>query len=435
MGGWVRAPFFERFSGFESFPFRRRVHAPSTAADANRQYHEDFRMKLRLSPKNIVGTALLIFGTVGFLTIPFSIPDNIGVGDFRPYWSSSFLLRHGQDFSNPTNMDLIERTLTGWNEPFTMYAWFAPTGNLLLLPYTLFSFKRATYYWLMTNILIVFLSAILLNYNTKIGIWIPLIVAFGFSATLHSLVLGQVNTLVLLGMVLFLFFTASRHDFAAGASLALTTVKPHLVILTLPLLILNVTWRKNWVVLVGFLSALTACAFILCILYPSWLNSFWQVITSGMSGFRVTPTIPGLLVHSGNHILVILGKWLWLVGLFSAIVVWWRFKNKLNQRILIDFSIIAGILISPIGWSYDHIVLLIPLMHVLEWMINNSLVKRDAIAILSGLVIVDLVSLYERTLSVSEVWFFWTPMIIMAIYVFAWKKKRSSDLNGLIKAV
>ena len=105
----------------------------------------------------------------------------------------------------------------------------------------------------------------------------------------------------------------------------------------------------------------------------------------------------------------------------------------MNQRILIDFSILVGILISPIGWSYDHIVLLIPLMHVFEWMSNGSLAKKDVIAIISVLIIVNLVAVYERTLSVSEVWFFWMPLIILATYLFAWKQKRSTDLNGLIR--
>ncbi|HZJ22099.1 MAG TPA: glycosyltransferase 87 family protein [Anaerolineales bacterium] len=390
-------------------------------------------MNLWISPKRIIGIALWIFCAVYFLTVPISFPDNIGVGDFRPYWSSSFLLRHGQDFSNPTNMDFIERTLTGWDEPFTMYAWFAPTGNLVLLPYTLFSFERAAFYWLITNIFVVFLSVILLCNNAKTGVWIPLFVAFAFSATLHSLVLGQINTLVFLGIVLFLFFSASGNDFAAGTSLALTTIKVHLVILTLPLLIIDAAWRKKWYVLVGFLSTITACAFILFLLYPPWLNSFLWVITSGMSGFREAPTIPGLLVHAGNYEFGILGKWLWVVSLILAITAWWGLKNKLNQRILIDFSILVGILISPIGWSYDHIILLIPLLHVLEWMSNGSLAKKDVIAIIAVLIVVNLVALYERTRSVSEVWFFWVPIIILTTYLFAWKQKRSTDLNSLLK--
>ncbi|MFH1184923.1 MAG: glycosyltransferase 87 family protein, partial [Chloroflexota bacterium] len=125
----------------------------------------------------------------------------------------------------------------------------------------------------------------------KTRVWIPLVAAFGFSMTLLSFIAGQVNTLVVLGLALFLFLSASRRDFAAGASLALTTVKPHLVILTLPLLILDIMWRKQWRVLAGLVGALLGCALVLFVLYPGWPISFWHLVTSGMNTIRETPTL------------------------------------------------------------------------------------------------------------------------------------------------
>ena len=379
-----------------------------------------------MSPKNVVLTALLIIGTAILLMTPISLPSNMGAGDFRPYWSSSYLLAHGQDFSDLSNMGRIERTLTGWNESYTMYAWFVPTGNLVILPYTLFLFTRATYYWFITNIVVVFLSAILLWHNTKIRIWIPLSATFGFSMTLLSLYYGQVNTFVMLGLALFIFFNASKRDFTAGMSLVLTTIKPHLVILTLPLLLLNIIWQKQWRVLAGFVSTLIGCAFILYALYPQWAVSFWLVITTGMSSFREAPTIAGLLVHVNAYLY---GKWLWIAGLFLATIIWWKLKKDLNQRIFIDVSILAGMVIAPVGWSYDQIMLLIPLLHVLEWIISGSVSKKSTIVITLILIVSNLMSFYERVLSLSEVWFFWIPLMVIAVYVFAWKQRQEIDLN------
>lgn len=209
-----------------------------------------------LSKQNTLKIILLIVGVTVFLVMPFSLPPKIGAADFRPYWSSTFLLAHGQDFSDLSKLDDVERTLTDWSEPFTMYAWFAPTGNLVLLPYTLFPFPRATYYWLLTNIVVVFFSALLLWRNMTSRAWIPLVTTFSFSMTLLSLIVGQVNTLVVLGLALFLFFSELRRDYAAGASLVLTTIKPHLVILTLPLLLVDIVRHKQWRVVVGFTGVL-----------------------------------------------------------------------------------------------------------------------------------------------------------------------------------
>lgn len=378
--------------------------------------------------KNIAALVLLIILIIGVLIFPIPIHSNIGSGDFRPYWSSSFLLRNGQDFSNLSNMDWVERSQTNWRESYTMSAWFAPTGNLILLPYTFLSFTRAVYYWLITNIFVVFLSAMLLWQHIKTHTWIPLGVFFTFSATLVSLYMGQVNTLVVLGLSLFIFLSTTKHEFLAGTCLILLTIKPHLVILTLPLLILNIFWQRKTRILAGFISALVLCALILWSINLYWLNSFWQVITSGMSSFREAPTIPGLLVHAGYGY----GKWLWMIVLSLAMLIWWKIKDKVNQRTLIDTTILIGMLVSPIGWSYDHIILLIPLLHVFEWMVGNTLSKGNIIVVALLLVIANSLSFYQRTLSVSEVWFFWIPLVSLIIYIFSWKQKLERTLGATL---
>lgn len=369
---------------------------------------------------------LLIIGVVAFLTISFPVPANIGAMDFRPYWSSSYLLAHGQDFSDPEKMDNVEWALTGWNEPFTMYAWFAPTGNVILLPYTFFPFTRATYYWLLTNIAILFCSALLIWRNIRIRAWIPLIATFGFSMTLLSLIAGQVNTLEVLGLALFLFFSESRHDYAAGVSLALTTIKPHLVILTLPLLLLDVVRHKEWRILIGFVGALGVCSLILFGFYPAWPIRFWQLVTAGMNTVRETPTIPGLLVVAGESVW---GKWIWLLALLLATVIWWKRGENWDRRTLIDVSILAGILVSPIGWSYDQVMLLFPLLRVLGWMVNGSLPRRDAIAIVVVIIVANAITFYQRILTPSEVWFLWVPLAVSVVYVFAWRRRQIKLLS------
>jgi len=381
--------------------------------------------------QTVLKIVLLIVGVVIFLAVPSQLPAKIGAVDFRPYWSSSFLLAHGQDFSDPSTVDNVERTLTGWSEPFTMYAWFAPTGNLVLLPYTLFPFTRAAYYWLLTNITIVFFSALLIWRNTTSRAWIPLVATFGFSMTLLSLIFGQVNTLVVLGLALFLFFSELRRDYAAGASLVLTTIKPHLVILTLPLLLMDIMRRKQWRVFAGFTGALAGCALILFVFYSAWPISFWRLVTLGMDTARETPTISGLFVLAGDRIW---GKWIWVVGLFVAVAVWWKRGKTWDRRALIDVSILAGMMIAPVGWSYDQVMLLFPLLRVLEWVVNGSLVRKDAIAVALVLVIADAITFYERILTPSEVWYFWVPLVVAVVYVFAWQRRQTGFLALASKA-
>jgi hypothetical protein len=332
---------------------------------------------------------------------------NIGTGDFRPYWSATYLLAYGQDFSDLSLMDHTERTLTGWDQSFTMMAWFAPTGIVILLPFTLFPFEQAAYFWLLTNILVLSASAFLLWKDVKRKIWIPLVAVFAFPMTLLSLYVGQINTLILFGLAVFISLKKPEHQYLRGIGLALTTIKPHLVILTLPLIILDCIYKKHWKILIGFFGSLLVCSIILFAFYPSWPISFWNLVSSGMSTIRETPTISGLIAYTTGQPW---GKWIWMPGLFVSIIFWWRRKNHLDINEMIIFSIILGLLISPIGWSYDQIVLLIPMLLLLGNLIKNKTPITIRIITTFSFIIIYGISFFLRILNLNEVMFFWIPI-------------------------
>lgn len=358
--------------------------------------------------------------------LPKSLPRTVGSVDFRPYWSSTYLLAHGQDFSDPALMDDIERALTGWKEPYTMHAWFAPTGNLVLLPFTLIPFSWAADFWLLTNIAVVSLAVLLIWRKSTLNAWIPILAGFGFSMTLVSLAVGQVNTLVLLGLTLFLFFNRSNHPYAAGASLILTTVKPHLVILTLPLLVLDVIRRKEWRVLAGFGGTWVGSMLLLTLLYPNWLNSFCRLVKVGMHTLRETPTISGLLVVTGGGTW---GKWIWIAAVPLAAALWWSRARFWRRRRLIDISVIAGLVVAPVGWSYDQIMLLFPILSILEWVSTDALSRRDMLTVVGLLIVTNGITFYQRALFPSEVWFFWVPFAVGSIYAFSHRRKSTLGLS------
>jgi hypothetical protein len=341
---------------------------------------------------------------------PYPQNLNIGTGDFRPYWSASYLLRQGQDFSNPILMDKIERTLTGWDKSFTMMAWFAPTGMVILLPFTLLPFEKAAFLWLLLSILVLCITAFLLWEKGNRKIWIPLLVIFAFPMTLLSLYVGQINILVLLGLAIYLSLEKSKYQYLRGVGLALTTIKPHLVILTLPLIILDSIYRKQWKLLIGFSGALLFSAIILFAFYPSWISSFWILISFGLSTLRETPTISGLIVHTTGQSW---GKWLWIPGLFIFTVFWWIRKEKINFHHMIYYSIPLSLLVSPIGWSYDQIILLVPTFFILIRMMNFETNEKSKKLVKIILTITYLIIFILRIFSPNEVWFFWTHVIIL----------------------
>lgn len=379
-----------------------------------------------MTPESQAGLriTLLLCAVGAILAFPLPLPERTGTTDFRPYWASSYLLSRGQDFSDPAMIDAVERTLTGWEREYTMSAWFAPTGNLVLLPFTLLPFARAAYYWLLLNVAVVFTSALLLWRGPQPKVWIALVAAFSFLMTLLSLIYGQVNTLVLLGLALYLHFIERQRQAAAGVSLALTTIKPHLVILALPLLLVDGLRRRQWRVLAGFGGVLTGSALLLFALNPQWPYRFWRLVSGGMELVRETPTLNGLLVLAGEGLW---GKWLWLPALLVAIAGWQLKGTGWQPRPLLDVAVMASLIVSPVGWSYDQVLLLLPVLSVLGWAAGGSLSKADTLAVILALLSANAVTFYQRVLTPSEVWFFWTPLVIAGVYAYAWWRKNGQS--------
>ena len=358
----------------------------------------------------ILGALLLIF--------PISLPPGAGDRDLRAYWSSSYLFAHHEDFSDPVRLGEIERRLTTHDETGTLFSWFSPIGNVVLLPLTWLPFNRAVSFWLMFNVLVLFYSTLLIWGNVDSRTWIPLLAAFSFSMSVLSLIFGQVNFLELLGLALFLSLSKTNKPILAGASLVLTTIKPHLVILTLPILLLDILRKKEWKILAGFGFAFLFCIAILIAYYPPWMHSALIVITSGMSNVRETPTINGLLVLLGEYNM---GKGVWFIALILGIVWWLRRGQGWDRRHLIDISLAVSLIVSPIGWSYDQIMLLFPILGLLAWVVQGKLPKATSIFIVIGLILIYLLAYFQRTFTPSDVWFFWIPVLILGLYLVALK--------------
>jgi hypothetical protein len=362
---------------------------------------------------------ILLLGGI-ILLFPVSLPPGAGDWDLQAYWSSTYLLAHGQDFSDGIALGEVEHALTTRNNPETLYSWFSPIGNVLLLPFTAVPFTTAVYYWLILNIIILFYSTMLIWGDSNPHTWIPLVAVFSFSMTVVSLVFGQINTWEVLGLGLFLSLSRSNKQYLAGASLVLTTIKPHLVIITLPILFLDLLRKKEWKTLAGFFIALAFCFAVLFAFYPSWIQSFLGVITSGMSTVRETPTINGLLVLLGDHTF---GKLIWFIALVVGSLLWFTRGQNWDRRTFIDISLTAGLIVSPIGWSYDQVMLFFPVLSILAWVAKGELPKQTSRTIVAILIVANLAAYVLRTFTPSDVWFFWVPFVVLGLYLIGGREK------------
>ncbi len=191
---------------------------------------------LKPSRRRIILYPFLLLGIVLVVALLDGLPANTGKVDFRAYWSASHLLAHGRNSSDSEALLEVMTTKTGWDGDYAMKTWNPPWVLVWLLPYGRLDFERAANLWLGTNLLFLFAAAVV-SWRFYAGearrVWLPILVAVLFPSSLVALIYGQMNLLVLFGLVMFFHFRAAGKAWAAGLMLAFTLAKPHLVYLAL----------------------------------------------------------------------------------------------------------------------------------------------------------------------------------------------------------
>ncbi len=367
---------------------------------------------------------------------PIPVPSTIGRGDFRAYWSAAYLLTQSENFADVEQLLLVEQQHTEWKEDFAVLTWNPPWLLALLLPYTTVSFVRATWLWLLTNIMMIFTGSILLwktfakQASTQRRGHLASLIGLLFLPSLITLLMGQVNTLVFFGVAAFLFFAKRKQFFVAGLCLGLTLVKPHLVYITLPIILLHMVWtRRDFRALAGLTVGIVALTAVVFALRPSFLSDYTQTVSQGSLLAWETPTLGGVLATTLGW------QWARLMGIVIlplAVWQWWRYHNKIDLSIWVSGTLLLSVITAPFGWAYDVIVLLIPLIQIFVWIADGKYNQLEAFGWAVLFIGINLGAIYQRTLGIHELQAYWVPIAIALAYFLAYYRLgRSRTLEKL----
>ncbi len=177
-----------------------------------------------------------------------------------------------------------------------------------------------------------------------------------------------------------------RGWFWAGAALILTTVKPHMVILVVPYLLLYMAYRRKWQGLLGFISACVLCMLVLFIFRLPWLTDFLGLFAIAPVNWA-TPTIGGLLsfIHlteATRYIILLLIPLAWILA---------RPQTTIRFETSVALLIILTVPTTFYGWSYDQSILLIPLACIFSWLLSssNKWIHKAIIATMVGMLLIN----------------------------------------------
>ncbi|MBE9524402.1 MAG: DUF2029 domain-containing protein [Chloroflexi bacterium] len=157
---------------------------------------------------------------------------------------------------------------------------------LVFLPFAFiedFLVARAAWMTVMelAHLSILFLTLKMINFNpSKFAIFALLLFSLFNADFAQALIDGNPSSLATLFAVLALFFIYRRSDGLAGIFLALSTIKPQLVILFFALIWLWAFSKQRWRIIYSSLLTLILLLGISFVLQPSWFSEFINDLTT-----------------------------------------------------------------------------------------------------------------------------------------------------------
>ena len=326
--------------------------------------------KLRKSPVYSVAlwvlVVLLCVVLVSIAVPRFQQPNFLYYDDYVEYWAAGRLnLRRGNPYSPSELLGL--QIAIGRLENVPLMMWNPPWTLAIIMPFAVLSYPTSRLAWFLFSIIVILLSVDWLwrySGGSPRLKWIAYLIALTFGPALHTLKLGQITPILMLGVVGFLRSVDRERWVQAGAAMALLSIKPHLIYLPAFVIGLWILHTRRFSVVTGFSLVILAALCASWLVNPALLNGYLVAVTSYPPGQWLTPTLGGLLrLHTGPH-LFILQSIPALVVCIWALHYWWCRRNRWRWAEQMPLLILVSAATAPYGWNHDQIVSLLAIIPV-----------------------------------------------------------------------
>lgn len=351
-----------------------------------------------------------------------------GTNDYIEYWTAGQLLKAGDnpyDFpklhQKQLELDLPHKfPIIMWNPPWLL-VWMYP---LLWLP-----FMESALVWLLVNAGLLILSATLI-WRTLQGskgqrpVGIAWAACMLFVPALMTLRMGQTSSIILLGVAGFYFFACRGRCAAAGACLALVTIKPHVVYLLGLAVVWWVVTERRWRLVAGAAATMLPTLAVLTLLWPGWWSGYRAAMAEPPLYWK-TATMGGILRQfvftewpQAQFLPPILGS----VGLFGYLLLR---RPTLDWKAMTGPLLLLAVPTAAYGWAFDQTVMMLPYLTVVAWLVEpGALTSRQKAVVGTGLVLIGAGMVALNLREIPELYFFWPPWALGAVYLYAWAVRR-----------
>lgn len=345
------------------------------------------------------------------------------INDFIEYWTAAMLLLRGSNPYSPEELLLAQRAL-GWQQAEPLMMWNPPWTLTFLLPFAALDYETAQFAWFLCHALIVFLGGLLLwrvyggaSAHRRDAV----VAALTFAPVYFALLLGQIGPLVLLGLIGFLRGIKHGSWTAAGASLALAAIKPHLVYLVWLGLALWILREKNWRLACAFAGSGLAVAAAPLLFAGDVYAHYFRLLQGG----GVTRPLEWATPAPGTalaQLFSIPGAWIrWLPAVLGALWFvrhWSRRSDTWDWIAETPLLVAVSVATTSFAWTFDHVVLLPALIH------GAALLRaRDANGAKAAIIGIHLalgaLLIAMKIFVRNDFWYFWAAPSYLLLYLCA----------------
>jgi len=373
----------------------------------------------------LIASVLLLLRLNLILTHPTYVP----IDDFVRHWASGYIFfTHGDPYS-PTQIQVLQDQVTApYLKAEVITPNYVPPWTMLLLGvFGQINYPTSRLIWLIFNIFLLLLSIEMIwkfYSGPKKYKWLGLVIGFSFGPSIAVLEKGQTTCLVLLGIVGFIYFIEFKPNFwIAGMFSALITVKPQLLYLFWIALLLWSFKQRSFIVIFSCGLTLLALSVATLLIDPHAFEKYYQAVLKYPPTLFATPTIGGFL----RYYLIGINKF-WPqfipvgIGLIWCIYHWFKNKEDWHWTTEAPMLIFASIILSSYCWTYDMVLLVVPVLQAWIWLISGWKGLYSVVLSLTHFLINFIDLFLHRYL--DDFWFVWFAPATLIWYLMISKSHK-----------
>jgi len=261
-----------------------------------------------------------------------------------------------------------------------------------------------------------------------------LLVGYLFAPVIACLVMAQMGTVLLLGIVLF-FLLAEERPFVAGVVLLLPMAKPHFFALLWPILLVWAITRRKWPLLWGIGSAFLWANAVAVAFDPAIFQHYREMLRLDRMQNEFMPNLSGIVRA------LFFRRFFWFqfvpvgLGMLWSARYYWKNRQRWNWPQHGPLLLVTAAIVAPYSWMTDEVALLPAVLQGVLWLRGGKLKLRSQFVILlfACLNLLLLLIVRAKVDSFTGI-YFWSSLVWFYFYWYARSFAPQSDSVIKIKS-